>query len=118
LGEREDIPRLLTAADAFVLPSRWEGLPNVVMEALSCEVPVVSTDVGGIKELISDGETGLLVPTNDPVSLQEAMSEMMHKDSAERKEMGKIGRQNMVVNFSIETIADEWIDLYRECMPS
>ncbi|WP_279385042.1 glycosyltransferase [Methanosarcina barkeri] len=58
----EDIPLWISASDILVLPSLSEGRPNVILEALACEVPVVATDVGGIPELMVDGETGYLVP--------------------------------------------------------
>ncbi|MBC7292914.1 MAG: glycosyltransferase family 4 protein, partial [Thermoleophilia bacterium] len=66
LGFREDVPRLLQATDIFVLPSRREGLPRSVMEAMAAGKPVVATDVRGNRDLVRDGENGFLVPLDDP----------------------------------------------------
>jgi glycosyltransferase involved in cell wall biosynthesis len=66
LGERDDVPRLMRAADAFVLPSHWEGGPIVLLEAMAAGTPIVATRVGGIPEVIRDGENGVLVPPGQP----------------------------------------------------
>lgn len=73
LGRRSDVDALLPGFDAFVLSSRWEGLPRVVVEAMAVGVPVVSTDVGGIAEAVEDQVSGLLVPPGDSVSLANAL---------------------------------------------
>ena len=65
LGIRRDVPQLMAAADVFVMSSAWEGLPNVVMEAMAAGLPVVSTNVGGVAELVEDPGTGALVPASD-----------------------------------------------------
>jgi len=75
LGHRTDFDRLLPAFDLFVLPSLTEGLPNVLLEAASCRVPIVATRVGGVPEIISDGESGLLVEPGDVVQLSRAMEQ-------------------------------------------
>lgn len=69
LGQRLDVPDLLAASDIFVLSSDWEGLPITILEAMSAGVPCVTTDVGGIPEVLTDGETGILVPPRDPDAL-------------------------------------------------
>ncbi|MDQ3898798.1 MAG: glycosyltransferase family 4 protein, partial [Actinomycetota bacterium] len=73
LGRRSDVDRLLPGFDAFVLSSRWEGLPRVVVEAMAAGVPVVSTDVGGIAEAVENQVSGLLVPAGDAVALGNAL---------------------------------------------
>ncbi|WP_286974258.1 glycosyltransferase [Acetomicrobium sp. UBA5826] len=62
LGLRRDIPSLLDAADGFVLSSAWEGLPNAVMEAMAAAKPVLAMNVGGVPELVKEGETGFIAP--------------------------------------------------------
>ena len=73
LGHRDDVPRLLAAADLLVLPSLYEGLPNVVLEAMRFQKPVVATAAPGTTEVVVDGETGLLVPVGKPVALAQAI---------------------------------------------
>ena len=73
VGQRADVPRLMAAADLFVLPSQFEGLPLVILEAMACSVPVVGTRVCGIEEVVEDGMTGRLVPVGDVQALAEAL---------------------------------------------
>jgi starch synthase (maltosyl-transferring) len=73
LGRSDNVPELLARADVFVLPSRWEGMPTVVLEAMAARCPVVGTDVIGTRDLIRHGENGLLAPCDDPHSLAEAI---------------------------------------------
>ena len=77
LGQRDDIPELMSAADIFVLSSLWEGLPGVVLEAMASGLPVVSTNVGGVSELVVENETGFLVPPKNPQLLAEAIERML-----------------------------------------
>jgi glycosyltransferase involved in cell wall biosynthesis len=73
LGERADARQIIGALDLLVLPSLTEGLPNVVLEAFAYKTPVVATAVGGVPELVKDGETGWLVPPRDPHALAQAI---------------------------------------------
>jgi glycosyltransferase involved in cell wall biosynthesis len=73
LGARTDVMDIVDSLNVFVLPSLWEGLPTVVLEAMLLETPVVATDVPGTRDLILDGQTGLLVPARDPDALAKAM---------------------------------------------
>jgi glycosyltransferase involved in cell wall biosynthesis len=73
LGHRQDVPSLLAAADLFVLPSLYEGLPLSVLEAMASGVPVIATGIGGTDEVVRDGETGTLVPPADPAALAAAI---------------------------------------------
>jgi glycosyltransferase involved in cell wall biosynthesis len=74
LGHRMDVDRLLQAADLFVLPSYREGLPRSVIEAMACGLPVVTTDIPACRELVREGETGLLIPPRDPRALGRAIA--------------------------------------------
>ncbi len=92
----EDIPLWISASDMLVLPSFLsEGRPNVVLEALSCEVPVVATDVGGIPELMVEGKTGYLVPAKNPAELSEKINKLL-EDESRREKMGKFGRKSII----------------------
>src|SRR5206468_1411959 len=70
---RADVLRLLAGSTALVLPSAWENLPHAAVEALAVGTPVVATAVGGVPEVVHDGENGLLVPPNDPIALAAAL---------------------------------------------
>ena len=108
LGYRADVPSLLAAADAFVLASRYEGLPNVVMEALAAGVPVVGTAVGGMDELVHEGVSGYLVPPSLPEAMASAMMRMMDASHEDRHEMGMKGRALMQSHFEGETMMETW----------
>jgi glycosyltransferase involved in cell wall biosynthesis len=77
---REDVLRLFSAADAAVLPSAWENFPHTVVEALAVGCPVIATSVGGVPEVVRDGENGLLVPPNDPPALAAAIRRFFADD--------------------------------------
>lgn len=115
LGVRDDIAALLAAADGFVLSSGWEGMPNVVMEALAAAVPVVATRVGGVSELVADG-SGFLVPAQDPGALAQAMRKLMSLPIDERRGMGLKGRDHVAAHYSLRSMADRWMALYRELL--
>jgi len=85
-----DVPGYLQAADLFVFPSHSEGLPQAVLEAMNCGLPVVATDVGGTSEAVKEGETGLLVPAQDPRRLGEAISRLV-ADASLRQRLGAAG---------------------------
>jgi glycosyltransferase involved in cell wall biosynthesis len=77
---RERVLRLFRAADASVLPSAWENFPHTVVEALAVGCPVIATAVGGVPEVVRDGENGLLVPSRDPAALRAAITRFVHDD--------------------------------------
>jgi glycosyltransferase involved in cell wall biosynthesis len=76
LGQRDDVLRLLAGADAFVLASRQEGLPVVLMEATSVGIPIVATSVGGVPQVLTHEVDALVVPPDDPTALAEAMARL------------------------------------------
>ena len=82
---REDVLRLFRAADAVILSSSWENLPHTVLEALAVGTPVIATAVGGVPEIVRDGENGLLVPADDPVALAEAIRRLVSDDALRRR---------------------------------
>jgi glycosyltransferase involved in cell wall biosynthesis len=112
----EDIPLWISASDILVLPSLSEGRPNVVLEALACEVPVVATDVGGIPELMVDGETGYLVPAKNPVELSRKINKLL-EDKSQRETMGKLGRKSIIQSgLTWEAHAKKTLDIYSELL--
>jgi glycosyltransferase involved in cell wall biosynthesis len=111
LGIRSDVADILRASDMFVLSSRWEGNPMSVMEAMTAGLPVVSTAVGGVPELVRDGETGLLVPSEDTGALAQAIQALVD-NPALRQAMGVAARQHAVASFDIRHTVRGYEQLY------
>lgn len=99
LGRRGDVPSLLKTCDVLVLPSLWEGMPNVVLEAMALGLPVVGTAVEGTEDLVIPGETGWLVPPGEAASLTQALMEAMN-DKPRRQRMGAAGRERVAEHFT------------------
>jgi glycosyltransferase involved in cell wall biosynthesis len=116
-GFRPDLDRLIGAADVVVLPSFTEGLPNVALEASAAGVPVVATSVGGTPEVITDGETGILVPPGEPAALATGIAELL-RDPAMRGRMGAAGRQRMREHFTFEAQASAYSRLFATLCPT
>lgn len=112
LGIRDDVPQLMSAADAFVLTSKWEGLPMVLLEASVARLPIVATNVGGVEEAVLHGNSGLLMDGRDPDELARIMQNVMDMSEVERARMGASGRNHVLDRFHIEAVADEWRDTY------
>jgi glycosyltransferase involved in cell wall biosynthesis len=113
MGFQSNVEHWMQAADGFVLASRYEGLPMVLLEAGACGVPAVATDVPGTNELIVDGVNGWLARAGDPNSLREAMMELMRMPLEERYAMGECARRQVLKEFSVETVLDKWEQLYQ-----
>ncbi len=113
LGTREDIPELLSILDIFALTSISEGLPNVIMEAMAAGKPVIATDVGGCSELISNGKTGFLVPSNDKNELTKTLRIMLRNEKKTHS-MGSAGRNFIKTNFSMNKMVRQTQGLYLE----
>lgn len=112
LGRRSDIPELLNQADYFVLSSRHEGLPTVVIEAMACETFVVATDCGGSAEIMRD--TGILVPPQNSEALAEAIKQAVGKTPLEIQENNLKARQRVEELFSLEKSVQNWLKLYEK----
>jgi glycosyltransferase involved in cell wall biosynthesis len=110
LGYREDIPAILAAADIFALPSHFEGLPMSVVEAMLVGMPVVASDLRGVREQVVDGETGLLVPARSIAPLSFALARLV-ADPALRQAMGEAGRARALERFDERKILAQTLDL-------
>lgn len=110
LGYRTDIPAVLAAADIFTLPSHFEGLPMSIIEAMFCALPVVATDIRGSRELVTDGETGLLVPRSDIPALAAALQRLATAPAL-RHTMGQAGLARARQSYVEATIMQRTIDL-------
>lgn len=115
LGERTDIPECLAASDVFVLPSRWEGLPITIIEAMMAGLPVVATHVGGVAELVEDGITGFLVPSEEPRALADAIQKLLD-DKELRLRLGQAGREKALKEFTLEQTLAETQSVYEEAV--
>ncbi|MBI3272531.1 MAG: glycosyltransferase [Planctomycetes bacterium] len=112
LGYHPDVPALLSSCYATVLPSLAEGMPNVLLEAMAVQRPVVATAVDGITELVVPGETGLLVPPRDPGALARALEDLVASPERAR-EMGRAGRRRLEARFRIEETVRRFDALYQ-----
>jgi glycosyltransferase involved in cell wall biosynthesis len=115
LGQRADVPALLAAADLFVLPSLFEGLPVSVLEAMAAERPVVATAIGGTDEAITPEETGLLVPPRDPAALASAIRRLQ-ADPAFARRLAVAARARVEREFSSEATARNVMRVYDEVL--
>jgi glycosyltransferase involved in cell wall biosynthesis len=100
-GFRSDIPELMKSFDIFVLPSLSEGLSSSILEAMASSLPVIASNVGGIPELVRDGENGLLVAPADPAALAEAIRRLA-QDPEDSLRMGRQGRKQVEDRFAME----------------
>jgi glycosyltransferase involved in cell wall biosynthesis len=114
LGFRDDVPNLIAASDASVLASRWEGSPNVVLEALAGGLPVVATDVGGNRDLVVEGTSGFLLPPGDDAALAAAMERVMRLSPEIRTRMGAEGHRFVLRRHDAGTVLEQWRSLLLE----
>ncbi|MCW8409264.1 glycosyltransferase [Legionella sp. PATHC035] len=112
LGERTDIPECLAAMDIFCMPSRKEGFPNGLGEAMSMGLPCVATDVGDVHVLVED--TALLVAPDDPEALARGLTEMIEMDPDQRKMLGQKALMRVHSKFSLESVHERFYALYKE----
>lgn len=115
LGERRDVAQLLRAFDVFVLPSVSEGMPITILEAMDAATPVIATRVGGVPELVDDGETGLLVPPRDPEALGAAILHLLESPRL-RADMGQRGRERVARHFSADRMVASTDQLFRRLL--
>jgi glycosyltransferase involved in cell wall biosynthesis len=112
MGMRSDTVTLLQRSWGFVLPSRWEGMPNALLEAMACGLPCIATRVSGSEDIIVDGVNGLLVEPEDPVALAEALRRLIEdSDLAER--LALEARSTTLRHYQLEQVVQRCLDLYR-----
>jgi glycosyltransferase involved in cell wall biosynthesis len=115
LGFQDDVPAIVKAADVMALPSRDEGLPLAVLEAMACGRPVVSTPVGGVPEAVIDGETGLLVRPDDSEALAGAVLRIL-RDNDLASRLGAAARHRVEDGFSLDRFVVRVAALYEELL--
>ena len=117
-GRRDDMPSVYHAAHIACLPSYYrEGLPKVLLEAAACGRPLITTDAPGCREVVQDGDNGILVTPRDAQSLARAIGKLI-EDEKLRRTMGKRGREIILKDFSSELVVRETLGIYRELVAS
>lgn len=113
-GRRDDMPDLLSNATIVCLPSYYrEGIPRVLIEAAACGRPIVTTDAPGCREIVRQGENGLLVPVKDPVALARAITDLLD-DRTRCDRMGQAGRARAEAEFGSEQVVTQTLAVYDE----
>ncbi len=112
-GWRSDIPRILSGIDIFVLTSLWEGLPISVLEAMASSKPVVSTNTGGVAEVVVEGKSGFLVPPKDMNKMSERLIVLL-KDKNMRESMGQNAADSLHLNFALTNMIENSRNLYEK----
>jgi starch synthase len=110
-----EVVQLYSHATVFVCPSIYEPFGLINLEAMACGTPVVASRVGGIPEVVVDGETGWLVPPGDPVALAQALRDAL-ADPARARQMGEAGRRRVEAHFSWDRIADRTLAVYQDAI--
>jgi len=111
LGLRHDVPRLLAAMDLFVLTSVREGLPISLVEAMAARLPVVASNVGSIRDLVRDGQTGFVVPAGDVSGFRAAVDRLVGCPDMRRR-FGAEGRSTVEGSFSLSAMIRAYQDMY------
>jgi glycosyltransferase involved in cell wall biosynthesis len=112
---QDDVRPWLADSDLFVLPSLSEGISITLLEAMAAGLPAVATDVGGNREVIRDGETGLLVPVEDAAALASAMLSVL-TDPVQARRMGAAGRERVDADFNINRTVAAYEQAYIELL--
>jgi glycosyltransferase involved in cell wall biosynthesis len=115
LGVRADVPRLMAAADLFLLTSLSEGVSVTLLEAMAAGLPIVATDVGGNSEVVVHGQTGLLAPRGNAAALAQHIATLLG-DAARRNAMGHAGRERLLAQFSQQQMHDQYTRIYTQML--
>ena len=110
-GKKNNMPQVFAQAHIVCLPSYREGLPKVLIEAAACAKPIVASDIPGCREIVADGENGLLAPVKDAENLAVALNRLLSNPDL-RKTMGEDGRKKVVAEFAIGRVVDETLKVY------
>ncbi len=117
LGNQECIEGILPLADVLLLPSREESFGLVCLEAMSCAVPVVATNSGGVREVVDDGFTGLLHDPSDVEGMSASILKLF-RDPGMKREMGSAGRKAALERFAISQVVEKYVDFYERMLRS
>src|SRR5678815_1597408 len=117
IRDRPKIVDYLSAADVLLLPSDQESFGLAALEAMACEVPVIASRVGGIPEVVTDGETGFLSEVGDVTKMAEDAARLL-SDETFRKQMGKRARESAVSRYRTDIVIPQYIRFYEEILSS
>ncbi|MBF0280749.1 MAG: glycosyltransferase [SAR324 cluster bacterium] len=115
VGEVANVEDYLKITDYYVFPSRLEGMPNVILEAMACGLPIVSTAIPGIVEVIRDGKCGFLVPPMDASALAKALSTLLSQPERAR-EIGRAARKEAVERYSFDQLGKRYFEIYQNLL--
>jgi len=115
LGDRRDVPKLLTQAQVFILSTHYEGLPISILEAMRAGLPVIATHVNGVPEEVLENKTGLLVPPRDPNSLAQGIAALIQSPIL-RQQMGQAGRERYQQEFSLDQMIAKMRVIYEAAL--
>jgi glycosyltransferase involved in cell wall biosynthesis len=115
LGNQKEMAAIYNDSDILVLTSDWEGTPNVILEAMACGLPVISSRVGGVPELLSDGR-GILVDAADEDGFVEATARLSLNGEM-RRTLGERGRTYVARCHAVHTLAEQLLVIYRRVLP-
>lgn len=116
LGLRSDVGDIMNAVDGFVLASKWEGFPLVLLEAAVAKLPIVCTDVGGNREIVSDCSIGFVVESENERDLIGAMGKVQRMSIEDRHSMGKAAKKIVKDKYDLDAIALLWLELYEDIL--
>jgi glycosyltransferase involved in cell wall biosynthesis len=116
LGIRKDTDRILAASNIFVLATNWEGFPITILEAMRAGLPVIATDVDGVREAVAHDVTGLLAPRGDTAALRQLVRELL-LDADKRCRLGNSGRTRYEMEFTHASMLGKISSVYREIIP-
>lgn len=115
-GRRDDMPEVFAESGIVCLPTFYgEGVPKVLIEAAAAGRPIVATQIPGCREIVHDGESGLLVPTQDAEALADALERLL-ADAGSRRQMGQRGREIAAAGFSVERVVADTLGVYRRAL--
>jgi glycosyltransferase involved in cell wall biosynthesis len=116
LGQWGNVRELLAAADGFVLPSRWEGLPLALLEAMMAGLPVIATRVQGVEEVIENGVQGFLVPLENPEELSKAILQLLD-NPAQRDAMGSAASSRITQGYTTDLVCEKYLRVIQRLNP-
>ncbi len=117
LGNRHDVDRLYCVCDLTVLPSLFEGTPNVALESMACGIPVIATEVSDNAQIIPDGRVGYVIPLGDEVALCDRICQLL-ENNEQRRQMGREARAWVESEFSMARLVDKTTRIYQDALDS